>query len=212
MKPTVISLCDKTGNALKPWAEAGYLCYAVDVQHSIRRDRREGNIVYVWGDARSWTPPTGCRLVFGMAWPPCTHVAGSGARDWKIKGQRCLTDALDLFNSCHHALSWAGVPFMIENPVGALTKHFRKPDHYFDPCEYAGYLADPAPEAYTKKTCLWTGGGFVMSPPKAVFPTLGSKMHGLTPSDDRQDERSVTPQGFARAVFEANHPRIAAVA
>lgn len=86
MTPAVISLCDLTGNAVKPWAEAGYDCFCVDIQHSIRCDRvvqvGAGRIHYVWGDVRSWTPPRGFRPVFGMSFTECTHVAGSGARDW----------------------------------------------------------------------------------------------------------------------------------
>ena len=35
----VISLYDYTGEALRPWAEAGYECYAYDIQH--KEDRRE---------------------------------------------------------------------------------------------------------------------------------------------------------------------------
>ena len=31
----VISLYDYTGEALKPWAEAGYHCFAYDIQHDI---------------------------------------------------------------------------------------------------------------------------------------------------------------------------------
>ena len=52
------NLADLTGNMVKPWAEDGWTCYCVDIQHSIRRDRVEGNIHYVFGDVRSWTPPT----------------------------------------------------------------------------------------------------------------------------------------------------------
>jgi len=56
----VVSLCDLTGNFVRPWAEAGFDCYCVDIQHSIRRDRIEqfgaGRIHYVWGDIRTWTP------------------------------------------------------------------------------------------------------------------------------------------------------------
>ena len=37
-----------------------------------------------------------------------------------------------------------------------------------------------------------------------VEPTLGSLFHRTPPSADRGDVRSVTPQGFARAVFDAN--------
>ena len=29
----VISLYDYTGEALRPWAEAGYTCHAFDIQH-----------------------------------------------------------------------------------------------------------------------------------------------------------------------------------
>jgi hypothetical protein len=204
MNEIVISLCDRTGVMVNPWADAGYECWCVDIQHSIRRERHEGLKRFVWGDARSWVPPTGRKIAFIAAFPPCTHVAVSGARDFATKGPRMLTDALDLFNACLHAAEWSGAPFCVENPVGVLSSHVRKPDHTFDPCDFAGYLDEPLAEAYTKKTCLWTGGGFVMPEPKRVEPILGSKMHLLPPTDDRGDVRSVTPAGFALAVFLAN--------
>jgi hypothetical protein len=206
MTPIAVFLCDKTGRAAEPWAEAGIECFCVDVQHSIRRDRCAGLINFVWGDARSWTPPEGRRVVFVGAFPPCTHVAGSGARDWQKKGQYMLTDALQLFTACRLAAVWSGAPFFIENPRGALSKHMGAPDYKFDPCDYAGYLADPDAEAYTKDTHLWTGNGFVMPVKRPVPPLLGSMMHLMPPSDERADDRSVTPSGFARAVFEANCP------
>jgi len=209
-QPLVISLCDLTGNAVRPWAEAGYECWCIDVQHPVRSTRIErlasgGSIHYAYGDARSWTPPPGRRIVFGFAFSPCTDVAGSGARDWQAKGIRQLPDALDLFNACHHALTWSGAPFKMENPVGALTRHFREPDYMFDPYEYAGYLDDPMPEAYTKRTCIWMGNGAIVPEKRPVVPVLGSKMHRLPPSADRANLRSATPAGWARAVFEANH-------
>jgi len=206
MKQAAIFLCDLTGNMAQPWAEAGYECYCVDVQHSIRRDRYDRNVHYVWGDARSWCPPESLKIVFVAGFPPCTHLAVSGARDWLRKGHHLLTDALELWSACLQLGSWSGAPFCIENPVGALSRHMRGPDFTFDPCDYAGYLApaDQPQDAYTKKTCLWTGNGFVMPEPKRVDPVLGSKMHLLPPSDDRQNLRSATPAGFARAVFEAN--------
>lgn len=91
-------------------------------------------------------------------------------------------------------------PYLIENPVSTVATYWRKPDHQFDPCDYGGYL-DPAGDYYTKKTCLWTGNGFVMPPPKRVEPTEGSR---LPATHDRAGVRSATPCGFAQAVFEAN--------
>ena len=194
----VVSLCDYTGNMLRPWAEGGFDCYAVDVQHSIRADREErvgaGVIRYVWGDVRSWTPPE--RVGMGFAFTPCTQLAVSGARDFQKKRWPMLRDGMDLFHSAVTALSWAQCPYAAENPVGRIAGIMGQSEHTFDPCDYG----DP----YTKKTCLWTGGGFIMPEKNRIDPTEGSKMHLVPPGPDRQNIRSATPMGFANAVFQTN--------
>jgi hypothetical protein len=208
MEKIVVSLCDFTGNMVLPWAEAGYECYCVDVKHGIRNDKirdfhNGGKIVFTWGDVRSWTPPNGKKIKILFAFPPCTDVANSGARDFERKRCHLFADALFLFDACNVAGAYSGAPYMIENPVGRLSS-YRLPDHRFHPCEYGGYLTPPG-DAYTKKTCLWTGNGFVMPPKKPVEPVEGSKMHLMPPSDDRAAKRAETPMGFARAVFAANN-------
>jgi hypothetical protein len=204
----VISLCDLTGHMVEDWAEAGYRCWCVDFQHSIRKMRTKGNVNFVWGDARSWIPPFNLRqCVFVGCFPTCTDMAVTGARDFKIKGLPLLMDGFDLFNYCVQKAAWSGAPYGVENPVGVLSTHHRQPDYIFNPCDYGGYLNPPG-DAYTKKTCLWTGNGFVMPEPKPVEPVEGSKMHGLPPSKDRKNLRSETPRGFARAVFLANAPHL----
>lgn len=199
-----MSLCDYSGVMVRPWANAGFECYCVDTAHSIRKPRVEGNIHFVWGDVRSWLPPwlPPNRIGILFAFPPCTHLAVSGARDFKAKGWPLLRDGLDLFFACVNAAKWAGCPYKIENPVGRISGIY-PPDESFDPCDYGGYL-DPPGDAYTKKTCLWTGNGFIMPPKRRVEPVEGSKMHLLPPSEDRERIRSQTPKGFAQAVFEAN--------
>ena len=116
--PVVISLCDNSGVMVQPWAAAGCECWCVDVQHSIRQDKQVGNVRYVWGDIRSWAPPENVagRVAILFAFPPCTHVAVSGARDFRAKGNYMLRDALELFSACETAARWAGVPYMIEKP------------------------------------------------------------------------------------------------
>lgn len=200
-----IFLCDLTGNMARPWADAGYECWCVDIGHSIRRERVEGRIHFVWGDVRTWAPPAGLDIAFVAAFPPCTHVAGSGARDFATKGGQMLRDALETFEACRTAAAWSGAPYMVENPVGVLASipHIGKPDFYFHPWEYAALCPD---DNYTKKTCLWTGNGFVMPPPQpaAWLGAPDDRIHKAPPSDDRADIRSATPLGFARAVFNAN--------
>lgn len=189
----VISCFDHSGNMVKPWAEAGYLCYCVDIQHA-PGETREGNIIKVGADMLDWIPPRD--VAFAAFFPPCTDLAVSGARWFKDKGLGRLIRALSLFKRSVDIAEMLGCPYLIENPVSTVSSYWRKPDYSFDPCDYG----DP----YTKKTCLWTGGGFVMPAKDRVEPTEGSKMHLLPPSEDRANLRSATPPGFARAVFEAN--------
>ena len=193
---TVISLCDESGVMVEPWADAGYKCICVDINHGIRNDRIEGNITYAWGDIRSWYPPDSTDIAILFGFPPCTDLAVSGARDFEKKRGYRLSDALELFDACMLAARYSGAPYMVENPVGRLSSIKGKPQHMFDPCDYG----DP----YTKKTCLWTGGGFVMPKKNRVEPIEGSRMHLLPPGPDRQRVRSQTPPGFAKAVFKAN--------
>lgn len=190
----------------EPWAQAGVECYCVDIAHSIRRPRREGNINFVWGDARTWRPPHGSRVVFGAAFPVCTNVAVSGARDFATKGGAFLRDAIDLFDSCRMALHWSGAPYFVENPVSVFSSipHIGKPDFYFHPNEYGGYPGGEN-DAYTKLTCLWVGNGFVMPAKRPIAPLDGSRMHLMPPGEDRQRKRAETPRGLSQAVFEANH-------
>jgi hypothetical protein len=200
----VISLCDKTGNMVRPWAEAGCECWCVDIQHSIRRDRVEsvgsGLIHYVWGDCRSWRLPESARrkVVVGFGFTPCTHLSSSGARDHQKKAGWMLSDAVQLFDSVEVVFTFGGFPYMLENPVGRLSTHRRKPDYTFQPWEYG----DP----WFKRTCLWIGNGFIMPKPSLSQPPENTteKIWLLPPSEDRADERSETPPRFAQAVFEAN--------
>jgi hypothetical protein len=200
-QPIIVSLFDYTGNMVGPWAKAGFLCYCVDLKHP-DGEHREGNIVRVGADIREWLPPyAAIKMLF--AFPPCTHVAVSGARWFRDKGLCSLIQALQLFESTVRLAEWTRAPYMIENPVSTVSSYWRSPDHIFDPCDYGGYL-EPSGDAYTKRTCLWTGNAFVMPKTKCVTPIEGSRLHRLSPSKHRTSLRSATPKGFAQAVFEAN--------
>ena len=200
---TVLSLCDRTGNMVKPWADAGYHCVTVDLQDAPSGHGRLHLACDVRAFDWSWDD-----LVFIAAFPPCTNLAVSGARWFKDKGLQGLIDGLQIVEACRKLCEKQGVPYCIENPISTLSTYWRKPDYKFDPWEFARYAPDPDADAYTKKTCLWTGGGFVMPDKRPVEPVLGSKMHKLPPSEDRANLRSETPLGFAYAVFEANAPHL----
>lgn len=187
-------LFDHSTIMAKPWAEAGYTCYCVDIKHPAG-ETKEGNIIKIGADIEHWIPPY-IQFAFACAFTPCTDVAVTGARWFKAKGLRTLAKAIALFARSQEILEAVGAPGFIENPVSTLASYWRKADYTFDPCDYG----DP----YTKKTCLWAFNGFVMPEKNPVEPVLGSKMHRLPPSEQRAELRSVTPEGFAKAVFLAN--------
>ena len=201
MKQIVLSLCDRTGNMVQPWIEAGYEAITVDLQESPTANPARHHFV---ADVTKWRYP----LRFGppaivFAFPPCTHLAVSGARWFKDKGLRSLIEALSIVDACREICETSGAPWMLENPVSTLATYWRKPDHAFHPHEYTAFeLADN----YTKKTCLWAGGGFVMPhpAPAALNEAPDDRIHKAPPSDERADFRSATPMGFARAVYKAN--------
>jgi hypothetical protein len=202
-RPIVLSLCDVTTTMVRPWLAAGYECWCVDLQHPTG-EHREGQLVRVGADLRTWLPPRG-EYAIVFAFPPCTHLAVSGARWFREKGLSALIEGLTLVDRCREIAQWTAAPWMLENPVSTISSYWREPDYAFDPCDFGGYLT-PTGDAYTKRTCLWTGGGFIMPQPSPVPATEGSRMHLLPPSEERANLRSATPAGFARAVFEANHP------
>lgn len=204
----VVSLFDRTGNIAKPWVEDGYRAMCVDIRH-------KGSVIidgidYVEADVLKWVPPRSIvnDVVFFAAFPPCTHLAVSGARWFRGKGLGALAESIQLFERAAFWAEWFGAPYFIENPVSTISTYWRKPDYTFHPWHFSRWCED---DTYNKTTCLWTGGGFVM-PDKAILPDIepDDRIFRLPPSDDRADLRSATPMGLSRAVKDANCPRLAA--
>lgn len=177
MTRLILDLCGGTGAWSKPYADAGYDVIIVDADQDVRLFHTTAKVHGI------------------LAAPPCTHLAGSGARWWAEKGKGALLEALSIVDACLRVVlltqpEW----WCLENPVGRLVHFIGKPKMYFDPCDYG----DP----YTKKTCLW--GNFNEPVKNPVEPTEGGKIHRMPPSPDRGKLRSITPPGFAKVFFEAN--------
>jgi hypothetical protein len=202
-EPLVLSLCDRTGVMVQPWLEAGYVCAIVDEQHPYGV-HRDGNLWKIGHDVRTLDARSGvlhARKAVVFAFPPCTHLANSGNRYKRDKGLEALHEALGLVIACKNICEASGAPWMIENPVGSLSTYWREPDATFQPWEYT------TPKE-KKRTCLWVGNNFVI-PQREVFSEPADVQEStwkMPPSADRGDKRSITPEGFARAVFAANEP------
>ena len=83
-----------------------------------------------------------------IAFPPCTHLASSGAAWFEAKRadgrQQAAIDFFLLFANC------SAPKIVIENPVGIMSSHYRKPDQIIQPWQFG--------DSYSKRTCLWLKG------------------------------------------------------
>jgi hypothetical protein len=227
----VISLFDLTGVAVQPWADAGYDCFLFDIQHT-EDVILHGRCTVVGGDASTWAEPiadifSAYDVSIILGFPPCTDLCVAGNR-WRVAkaaaNPRYIEEAMSLVYLVRDYGEQYGVPYMIENPIGLVSSEWRKPDYMFQPHQMGGYLPEddtsphpsviPPRDAYTKKTCLWTGNGFRMPEARSVTPVKFQDKNGLNYSGPAfklggkslrtKNIRSATPRGFAKAVFEAN--------
>lgn len=133
-----------------------------------------------------------------LAFPPCTHLAVSGARWFKDKKAE-QDEALAFVR----LLLDAPIPrIMVENPIGIISTRIRRPDQIIQPWQFGH------PEA--KATCLWLKGLPLLIPTNILPPPEGGRwanqtpsgQNKLGPSPDRWKERSRTYQGIANAMAE----------
>lgn len=238
MTDKILSFYDLTGVALEPWAENGYQCYAFDIQHPDFKEPRVfpsgGAIHYIKADLHDvntwhellWKHQFKDDVALVMGWPVCTDLAVSGAKHWAKKAEvnpNFQLDAVRHAKRIAEFANWIDAPYLIENPVGRLSTLWRKPDIYFHPYQFGGYLSEAeavhptypdhiAPrDAYFKKTGLWVGNGFVIPELRPVDPDARDKF-GMSKqfaklggkSLKTKNIRSATPRGLAKAIFAAN--------
>ena len=126
-----------------------------------------------------------------VAFPPCTHLAVSGARWFKEKRadgrQQAALDFVRL-------LMDAPIPrIALENPVSIISSHIRKPDQTIQPWQFG--------HGETKRTCLWLKGLEKLTPTDIV-EGREQRVWKMPPSANRWKLRSQTYQGIANAMAE----------
>ena len=214
----ILDLCGGTGSWSRPYKEAGYEVHTLTLPDFDVRNWKKGGV----GKYEA--------SVYGiLAAPPCTMFSfartnAKKPRDLK-EGMECVRACLEIiwsFNEVQQATGKKTLPlkfWALENPYhGFLPQFLGKPAFTFDPWEFG--------DGYQKRTALW---GHFNEPVKNPIPmtkeakekaktnshlhTLGVKFDYLKSKNihpevygvfDRQTRRSITPEGFANAFFEAN--------
>lgn len=138
-----------------------------------------------------------------VAFPPCTHLAVSGAKHFaKKREDGRQQQGIDFFMSIINA----SIPLIaVENPVGIMSSIYRKPDQIINPYEFGHNVS--------KKTCLWLKGLPTLKATNIVdkgeyitFPS-GKRMHKWYADkafggEARQKVRNKTFQGIADAMAQ----------
>lgn len=124
-----------------------------------------------------------------VAFPPCTHLAVSGARyfEQKRKDGR-QQQGIDFFMEFTKADC---EKIAIENPIGIMSTHYRKPDQIIQPWMFG--------HGETKATCLWLKNLPKLEPTNIV-DGREQRVWRMPPGHERAKERSKTYEGIAKAM------------
>ena len=146
-----------------------------------------------------------------IAHPPCTYLTVTGNRWFNVEkyGEKALQRERDRGAAALFFMEIANADcdkIAIENPVGVMSRVWRKPDQIVQPYMFG--------DAFEKTTCLWLKGleklsptNMVEPPPRKKFdsgksmPEWYAKLWSL-PKDERSRIRSQTFEGFAKAMAE----------
>lgn len=124
-----------------------------------------------------------------IAFPPCTHLAVSGAKHFEEKRRDGRQqEGINFF------LALAYVPIekiAIENPIGIMSTLYRKPDQIIQPWQFG--------HGETKATCLWLKNLPILKPTLKVSGR-DQRIWKMPPSEQRASERSKTYSGIAQAM------------
>lgn len=180
-KRIVLDLCGGSGSWSKPYSETGY-----DVRLVTLPDQ----------DVKTYSPPDSCHGV--LAAPPCTMFSLARTR---AKTPRDFDSAMEVVAACLRII-WATKPkfWALENPRGLLRNFLGRPAFSFEQWQFG--------DCGIKPTDIW---GYFNYPQKRTnirpdgltqkFPNGRINAKGWSGSAEK---RAVTPQGFAKAFFEAN--------
>ena len=186
----ILIACEYSGTVRDAFARQGHNAVSCDLLPS----DTDGH--HVIGDIRDLLDGEWDMLI---AFPPCTHLAVSGARWFPEKRadgrqQEGIDFFMDMVNAPIDRIA-------IENPIGIMSSHYRKPNQIIQPWMF-GHLEQ-------KSTCLWLKNLPTLESTDNVLEAMmdlpknkRERLHYLPPSEDRWKLRSKTFQGIAEAMAD----------
>ena len=176
----VLVACEFSGIVRDAFRRLGHYAMSCDLLPSERPGPHyQGDVIEILG--------AGYNFDMMIAFPPCTYLAVSGARWFKERREE-QAHALDFVRMLMNRT----IPrIAIENPIGVISTHIRKPDQIIQPWMFG--------HGETKATCLWLKG-LPKLVPTNIVDGREHRIHKMPPSPDRGRDRSRTYEGIANAM------------
>ena len=157
----VLCACEESQAVCKAFRAKGHEAYSCDIQEC-SGGHPEWHIMcdvalVLDGDCSFSTMDGTKHCIWGewdliIGFPPCTDLASSGARHFRKKRENGVQEkSISFFMQIAKSKCKR---IAIENPIGIMSRLYRKPDQIIQPWEYALFRE----ENTEKSTCLWLKG------------------------------------------------------
>jgi hypothetical protein len=178
----VLVACEESQIVTKEFRKLGHEAYSCDLEPCSGENPE-------WHLKQDVIPLLNDHWDLIIAFPPCTHLAVSGARWFKEKQkdgrQQQGIDFFMLFTNlkCKRVA--------IENPISIMSTLWRKPDQIIHPWEHG--------HGERKPTCLWLKN-LPLIVPTNIVEGREQRIWKMGPSPERSKLRSKTYSGIAKAM------------
>lgn len=178
----VLVACEFSGAVRDAFRALGHEAISCDLEESETPGPHfQGDVCEVLAMGLNWD--------LMIAFPPCTHLACSGAKHFKYK-EREQDQAVEFVRT----LFSAKIPrIALENPVGVLSSLWMPPSQIVQPWHFG--------HGETKSTCLWLKN-LPKLRPTAVVNGRKARTHMMPGGANQAKERSRTFRGIAEAMAE----------
>lgn len=216
----VLVACEESQAVCKEFRKLGHEAYSCDIQECsgghpewhIMQDvlpLLDGNCEFRTIDGETHRVDGKWDMI--IAHPPCTYLTVTGNRWFNVEryGEKAIQRHKDREAAAEFFMAFANAncdKIAIENPIGAMSTIWRKPDQIVHPYMFG----DPE----RKATCFWLKGLKPLAPTDVVEPRVVKYKNGKgsdspwhmetmkLPPAERSKARSVTFPGVARAMAE----------
>ena len=156
----ILVACEVSQEITKRFFAQGHNVYSCDIQETKLLPERHinGDVLPIINGSCQFKTQDGKIHYIDSTWdlliahPPCTYLSNAGIKYFnfqKYGAKAVIRRALrqEAFEFFMKFVNCNAKHICIENPVGYISTHYRKPDQIIQPF----YFGDP----YQKRTCLW---------------------------------------------------------